>query len=173
MHTLVLGGARSGKSHYAEQLAQRSGQEVVYIATAAAGDGEMSERIRQHQQSRPQEWLTIEEPLALAAVLAQQASSEKVILVDCLTLWLTNLLCCDDAARFTMETEALLEQVRTLPGHIIFVSNEVGMGVVPLGELSRRFVDEAGRLHQRLAQQLGSVVFIVAGLPMALKGELQ
>ncbi len=173
MHSLILGGARSGKSRYAEQLAQRSGQDVVYIATAAAGDGEMAARIRQHQQSRPTEWLTIEEPLALARVLSEQAASEKVILVDCLTLWVTNLLCCEDEARFTVETDALLAQVRTLPGHIIFVSNEVSLGVVPMGELSRRFVDEAGRLHQRLAAQLGNVVFITAGLPLAMKGELQ
>ena len=170
MHTLILGGARSGKSHYAEQLAQRSGQEVVYIATAAAGDGEMAERIQQHQRSRPAEWLTIEEPLALAKVLMEQAASEKVILVDCLTLWLTNLLCCEDEARFAQETEALLEQISILPGHIIFVSNEVGLGVVPMGELSRRFVDETGRLHQRLAERVGNVVFIPAGLPLAMKG---
>lgn len=173
MHTLILGGARSGKSHYAEQLAQRSGQTVVYIATATVGDGEMTERIRQHKASRPAEWLTIEEPLALAKVLVEQAASEKVILVDCLTLWLTNLLCCEDAARFTQETEALLEQVATLPGHIIFVSNEVGLGVMPMGELSRRFVDEAGRMHQHLAERVGNVIFVTAGLPLAMKGELQ
>ena len=173
MHTLILGGARSGKSRYAEQLAQRSGQDVIYVATAAAGDDAMAERIHQHQQSRPAEWLTIEEPLALATALSEQAASEKVLLVDCLTLWLTNLLCCDDTERFAQEVEALLEQVSVLPGHIIFVSNEVGLGVVPMGELSRRFVDEAGLLHQRLAERVGNVVFITAGLPLAMKGVLQ
>ena len=173
MHTLILGGARSGKSRYAEALAQRGGQEVVYIATAAAGDGEMAERIAQHQSSRPAAWLTIEEPTSLIEVLSAQAAAGKVILVDCLTLWVTNLLCHADSELFEQETNALLEQVSELPGQIIFVSNEVGKGVVPIGELSRRFVDKAGRLHQRLAEKVGSVVLIVAGLPLALKGELQ
>ncbi|MGB1011328.1 MAG: bifunctional adenosylcobinamide kinase/adenosylcobinamide-phosphate guanylyltransferase [Thiolinea sp.] len=173
MHTLVLGGARSGKSHYAEQLAQRSRNEVVYIATAAAGDGEMSERIRQHRLSRPVDWLTIEEPVALNTVLQEQSAADKVVLVDCLTLWVTNLLCSEDTDLFEREITALLNQVNELPGEVIFVSNEVGLGVVPMGELSRRFVDEAGRLHQRLAAKVENVIFMVAGLPMAMKGELQ
>ncbi|MGB0846858.1 MAG: bifunctional adenosylcobinamide kinase/adenosylcobinamide-phosphate guanylyltransferase [Thiolinea sp.] len=173
MHTLVLGGARSGKSHYAEQLAQRSRNEVVYIATAAAGDGEMSERIRQHRLSRPAHWLTIEEPVVLNTVLQEQSAADKVVLVDCLTLWVTNLLCSEDTDLFEREITALLNQVNELPGEVIFVSNEVGLGVVPMGELSRRFVDEAGRLHQRLAAKVENVIFMVAGLPMAMKGELQ
>ena len=172
MHSLILGGARSGKSALAERLASESGLEVVYIATAQAFDGEMEARIAHHRASRPAHWLSVEEPLALAQVLAEQAAPGRCLLVDCLTLWLSNLLGAPDPQRFARERQALLEVLPTLPGQVLLVSNEVGQGVVPMGELSRRFVDEAGRLHQALAAQCERVVLVVAGLPMVLKGAL-
>ncbi|PKM05486.1 MAG: bifunctional adenosylcobinamide kinase/adenosylcobinamide-phosphate guanylyltransferase [Gammaproteobacteria bacterium HGW-Gammaproteobacteria-6] len=170
MLELILGGARSGKSRLAEQLASDSGLEVTYIATSQALDGEMSVRIAEHQQRRPQHWALVEEPLALAQVLLQQARAQRCLLVDCLTLWLTNLLLCDAPERLQAEREALLDCIEALPGRIILVSNETGLGVVPMGELSRRYVDEAGWLHQALAQRCQRVLFCVAGLPLAVKG---
>lgn len=171
MLELILGGARSGKSRLAEKLAAESGLAVTYIATSQALDGEMSERIAQHRARRPSGWALVEEPLALAKVLREQAGEGRCLLVDCLTLWLTNLLMLDDEARLQAERAALLECLAGLPGRIILVSNETGLGVVPLGELTRRYVDEAGWLHQALAERSQRVVFTVAGLPMVLKGE--
>jgi adenosylcobinamide kinase/adenosylcobinamide-phosphate guanylyltransferase len=144
---------------------------VTYIATSQALDGEMSARIRHHQDRRPAHWGLVEEPLALARVLREQARADKCLLVDCLTLWLTNLLMLDNPARLSAEREALLDCLSGLPGRILLVSNETGLGVVPMGELSRRFVDEAGWLHQALAERCQRVVFCVAGLPMVLKGD--
>jgi adenosylcobinamide kinase/adenosylcobinamide-phosphate guanylyltransferase len=171
MHELILGGARSGKSRLAEKLADESGLTVTYIATSQALDGEMNARIEQHRQRRPAHWRLLEEPLELARVLCEQAAPERCLLVDCLTLWLSNLLMLDDEARLTAERDALLDCLDRLPGRIILVSNETGLGVVPMGELSRRYVDEAGWLHQALAARCQRVVFTVAGLPMVLKGE--
>ncbi|MCP1483442.1 adenosylcobinamide kinase/adenosylcobinamide-phosphate guanylyltransferase [Pseudomonas chlororaphis] len=170
MLQLILGGARSGKSRLAEKLAGASGLAVTYIATSQALDGEMNQRIAHHRERRPAEWALIEEPLELARVLRESASVERCLLVDCLTLWLTNLLLLEDAQRLASEREALLECLAALPGEIIFVSNETGMGVVPLGELTRRYVDEAGWLHQALAERCQRVVLTVAGLPLTLKG---
>ncbi|OEC35014.1 bifunctional adenosylcobinamide kinase/adenosylcobinamide-phosphate guanylyltransferase [Pseudomonas sp. 21C1] len=170
MHELILGGARSGKSRLAERLASESGLAVTYLATSQALDGEMSARIRQHRERRPSAWALVEEPLALARVLREQASAERCLLVDCLTLWLTNLLMLDDPARLQAECDALLDSLAELPGRVILVSNETGLGVVPLGELSRRYVDAAGELHQAVAARCARVVFCVAGLPMVLKG---
>ena len=170
MLQLILGGARSGKSRLAEQLASDSALAVTYIATSQPLDGEMNQRIAQHRQRRPAHWALIEEPLELARVLRDSASAERCLLVDCLTLWLTNLLLLDDAERLVAEREALLQCLESLPGEIIFVSNETGMGVVPLGELTRRYVDEAGWLHQALAARCQRVVLTVAGLPLILKG---
>lgn len=171
MRTLILGGARSGKSALAERLAQDSGRTVVYLATAQAGDGEMAARIAHHRARRPASWASVEEPLALADALREHARADRCVLVDCLTLWLSNLLG-DDAKRFERERKALLDTLPGLPGEIVLVSNEVGLGIVPLGELSRRFVDEAGRLHQALAVQCDRVIFVAAGLPLAMKGTL-
>ncbi|MBX9755722.1 MAG: bifunctional adenosylcobinamide kinase/adenosylcobinamide-phosphate guanylyltransferase [Pseudomonadaceae bacterium] len=171
MRELILGGARSGKSRLAEKLAADSGLAVTYIATSQALDGEMSARIRQHRERRPAEWALIEEPIALAQVLQQQARIDRCLLVDCLTLWLTNLLMLEDDARLIAEREALLDCLAELPGRIILVSNETGLGVVPMGELTRRYVDEAGWLHQAIAERCQRVIFTVAGLPMLLKGE--
>lgn len=171
MLELILGGARSGKSRLAEKLASESGLDVVYIATSQPLDGEMSARVAQHQARRPAHWALVEEPLALARVLREQAGPRRCLLVDCLTLWLTNLLMQDDSARLQEERDALLACVAQLPGRILLVSNETGLGVVPLGELTRRYVDEAGWLHQALAEKSQRVVFTVAGLPMLLKGD--
>lgn len=171
MHELILGGARSGKSRLAERLAAESGQSVTYIATSQPLDGEMDARIQYHRERRPAHWQLVEEPLALAQVLREQAGADKCLLVDCLTLWLTNLLMLDDEARLQAERSALLDSLAALPGRIILVSNETGLGVVPLGQLTRRFVDEAGWLHQALAERCQRVLFCVAGLPMVLKGD--
>lgn len=167
---LILGGARSGKSRLAEQLATETDLEVVYIATAQAQDAEMQARILQHQQQRPAHWLLIEEPIQLAQVLQQAARDERCLLVDCLTLWLTNLLLSDEPQLLEQQLTALYECIAELPGQLILVSNETGLGIVPLGELSRRYVDQAGWMHQRLAQLSQRVIFTVAGLPHVLKG---
>ena len=170
MLQLILGGARSGKSRLAEKLASESGLDVIYIATSQPLDGEMKQRVALHRQRRPAQWGLIEEPIELARVLRENAGEGRCLLVDCLTLWLTNLLMLDDPQRLAEEREALLDGLAKLPGDIIFVSNETGLGVVPLGELTRRYVDEAGWLHQALAERCHRVVFTVAGLPMILKG---
>ena len=170
MLQLILGGARSGKSRLAEKLASDSGLDVIYIATSQPLDGEMNQRVAVHRERRPAEWGLVEEPVELARVLRENAGEGRCLLVDCLTLWLTNLLMLDDVKRLTAEREALLDCLASLPGEIIFVSNETGMGVVPLGELTRRYVDEAGWLHQALAERCQRVVLTVAGLPLTLKG---
>lgn len=172
MRTLILGGARSGKSALAERLASDSGRDVVYIATAQAGDAEMAARITHHRSRRPQQWLCVEEPVHLADMLRDHARDDRCILVDCLTLWLSNLLGDADMQRFERERDRLLNVLPGLSGDVLLVSNEVGLGIVPMGELTRRFVDEAGRLHQAVAALSERVVFVAAGLPLALKGTL-
>jgi adenosylcobinamide kinase/adenosylcobinamide-phosphate guanylyltransferase len=169
MKELVLGGARSGKSSLAERYAAESGLEVVYIATATAGDAEMSARIALHRERRPAGWGLAEEPRHLAAVLEGAAAMGRCLLVDCLTLWLNNVIA--DEALYQRERAALLDALPGLPGRVILVSNEVGMGIVPMGELTRRYCDEAGRLHQDLAQMCDRVTFVAAGLPLVLKGK--
>jgi len=171
MLQLILGGARSGKSRLAEQTAISTQLAVTYIATAQALDPEMQSRIAHHQNQRPAHWSLVEEPLFLAKTLQKIDRPNQIILVDCLTLWLTNLLLLDDQSIQQFECEQLLKVLPTLESEIILVSNETGLGVVPLGEISRRFVDEAGRLHQTLGQMADKVVFCVAGFPMILKGE--
>lgn len=180
--TLVLGGARSGKSAYAERLALESGKEVVYLATSRAGDAEMAARIEHHRERRPAHWQTVEEELALAASLRASCAPNRIVLVDCLTLWLSNLLFCDGREwpevgavtlpeRFHAERAALLELLSGgATGDIVFVSNEVGMSIVPWGAVSRCFADEAGRLNQDVAARAERVVFVAAGLPLVLKG---
>ncbi len=169
MIELVLGGARSGKSAYAEKIAKASGLQLCYVATAAAGDAEMQARIIHHQAQRSESWLTIEEPISLARTLQENASAETCILVDCLTLWLSNNLLIEDLHVWEREKNALLDLLPDLPGKIIMVSNEVGMGIVPLGEINRRFIDEAGWLHQSIAQFADKVTLVTAGLPLQLK----
>ncbi|KAA8709166.1 bifunctional adenosylcobinamide kinase/adenosylcobinamide-phosphate guanylyltransferase [Pseudomonas cannabina] len=170
MLQLILGGARSGKSRLAEKLATDSALKVIYIATSQPLDGEMNQRVASHRARRPERWGLVEEPVELARVLRENAAPDRCLLVDCLTLWLTNLLMLGDAERLAREREALLDCLAGLPGEIIFVSNETGLGVVPLGELTRRYVDEAGLLHQALAERCQRVVLTVAGLPLTLKG---
>ncbi|THF63156.1 bifunctional adenosylcobinamide kinase/adenosylcobinamide-phosphate guanylyltransferase [Pseudothauera nasutitermitis] len=177
---LILGGARSGKSRLAETRAAASGAPVVVIATAEALDGEMAERIRRHRAERPAGWRTVEAPRALAAALRAEAAPERWLIVDCLTLWLANLL--DGAERLPpgadadalpqlkAERDALLAALPTLPGHVVLVANEVGLGLVPDTPLGRLFRDEAGRLNQRVAALADTVTFVAAGLPLALKG---
>lgn len=172
MRTLILGGARSGKSALAERIAAASGLAVSCLATARPGDAEMAERIAHHQARRPASWALVEEPLALADALRRHADARRLLLVDCLTLWLSNLLGDADPDRFARERAALLDTLPALPGDIVLVGNEVGTGIVPLGELNRRFVDEAGRLHQALAASCERVIFVAAGLPLSLKGDL-
>jgi adenosylcobinamide kinase/adenosylcobinamide-phosphate guanylyltransferase len=165
--TLVLGGARSGKSAFAEALVLGSGLEPVYIATAQALDGEMTERIGLHRQRRGAGWRLVEEPLELAPALTLHTGAGRAVLVDCLTLWLTNLLLAERNPGH--EADRLLGAVESLAGPAVLVSNEVGLGVVPADALSRRFVDEAGRLHQRLGAVAQQVTFMAAGLPLHLK----
>ena len=172
MKELILGGARSGKSHYAETRAIESGLDVLYVATAQALDAEMQQRIQHHQQQRPSHWQLIEEPLELVTVLKQNAKSSTCILVDCLTLWLSNQLCSDDhKVQIEKNIDDLINVLPELSGNIIFVSNEVSMGIIPLGEMNRQFVDEAGRLHQRLAAVCDNVTLMVAGIPSHIKGK--
>lgn len=171
MIELILGGARSGKSALAEEAAGDSGLAVTYIATSQPLDDAMADRVALHRAQRPSHWGLVEEPTALAAAMRASAAEGRCILVDCLTLWLTNLLLHDDAQRLETECAALIETLPDLPGRIILVSNETGLGIVPLGELTRRYVDEAGWLHQKLARLSHRVTFCIAGLPMVLKGD--
>lgn len=165
--TLVLGGARSGKSRLAEGLAHETGLKRIYLATATAGDDEMRARIAHHRSQRSDAWRTIEEPLELVEALARQAGDDRVILVDCLTLWLSNLM---HAARdVAAEAQRLTDWLRTPPGAVILVSNEVGLGLVPDTPLGRDFRDAQGRLNQAIAASVSDVVFVAAGLPLWLK----
>jgi adenosylcobinamide kinase/adenosylcobinamide-phosphate guanylyltransferase len=166
--TLVLGGARSGKSRFAEDLVCASGLARVYVATAEAGDGEMRERIAHHRERRGAEWRTVEEPLRLTEAISREALNDRILLVDCLTLWLSNLMQVErDIAR---ETDLLIDALQSA-APIVLVSNEVGLGLVPETPLGRRFRDEQGRLNQRVAAAVPNVAFIAAGLPLWLKGK--
>ncbi len=169
MRTFVLGGTRSGKSGYAESLARASGERVAYVATATAGDGAMAERIALHRERRPATWTLVEEPIRLAETI-RRLDGDGVTLVDCLTLWLTNLLMTDDEALVEREIDALIAVMEEVKGELILVSNETGLGITPPGELTRRYVDLAGSLHQQLAKLSDRVTLVVAGLPMNLKG---
>lgn len=168
MRTLILGGARSGKSRYAEQLAQTHA-EVYYIATAQAHDAEMAARIAAHQRQRPALWQTHEVPIRLAHCIENVDAPGRLLLVDCLTLWLSNCLHAGDTI-WQQQRQDLLVALSRMQADCLLVSNEVGQGIVPVGELSRRFVDEAGRLHQELAGVCERVVWMVAGLPQRVKG---
>ena len=171
MRTLILGGVRSGKSRHAEELAARAADPVAIIVTATvAGDEEMAARIAAHRARRPSSWRVIEEPLALGSALHEASRPGSVVIVDCLTLWLTNILLQGDAGLLQRESDALLESVRSAGGSLILVSNEVGSGIVPVNALARRFTDVTGALHQRLAETCDQVVWMVAGLPLTIKG---
>ncbi|WP_371685758.1 bifunctional adenosylcobinamide kinase/adenosylcobinamide-phosphate guanylyltransferase [Tabrizicola sp. YIM 78059] len=167
--TLVVGGARSGKSAFAERLVVASGRPRRYIATAEAWDAEMRDRIARHQRDRGSDWTTVEAPLDLPSALAS-ARPEEAVLIDCATLWLTNQLLAghDLPAR----TEALVSSLSACRAPVVVVSNETGWGIVPENALARRFRDEQGRLNQRLAHVADLVVTVIAGLPLALKGTI-
>jgi len=167
MLELILGGARSGKSRLAEQHAIASKKQLVYIAIAEAGDAEMAQRIKQHRERRDNRWLVIEEPIELTAALSREATADRCVVVDCLTLWISNHLA--NPAVWSKERKALFETLPGLPGDIILVGNEVGSGIVPLGHLTRQFVDENGWLHQELAHICDRVTYAVAGLAHCLK----
>lgn len=172
--SFILGGARSGKSRFAEAqadaLAETHGLDKVYLATAEAHDEEMATRIAKHQADRALDgWRTVEEPLGLPAALMRECRPERVVLVDCLTLWLSNLLCAERDA--TAAGAALLSGLANARGPVILVSNEVGLGIVPDNPLARAFRDHAGRLHQSVAAAASCVVFVAAGLPLTLKGD--
>jgi adenosylcobinamide kinase/adenosylcobinamide-phosphate guanylyltransferase len=165
--TLVLGGARSGKSRYAEHLVLESGLAPVYVATAQALDDEMAARIAAHRARRGGKWRTVEEPLDLVAALHRECAPDRAVLVDCLTLWLANLMSKDRPR--DPEMERLVAALGALPGALVLVSNEVGLGVVPAAAMARAFIDHVGWLHQRIAEQADLVVFMAAGLPLHLK----
>jgi adenosylcobinamide kinase/adenosylcobinamide-phosphate guanylyltransferase len=171
---LILGGARSGKSAFAEKLALASGQPVTYIATAQVYDTEFGTRVDQHKTRRPAHWATVEQSFNLAEALQTHAKADTCIIVDCLTLWLAQCICpdCDrpEGLDWQHERNTLLETLPKLEGTILLVSNEVGMGIVPLGEINRQFQDEQGRLNQAVAACVNQVSFIAAGLPLTLKG---
>ncbi|HEX5079228.1 MAG TPA: bifunctional adenosylcobinamide kinase/adenosylcobinamide-phosphate guanylyltransferase [Geminicoccaceae bacterium] len=165
--TLVLGGARSGKSRHAEQLALESGLAPVYLATAQALDAEMAQRIAAHRARRGPAWRTVEEPLELTDALRRECAPERIVLVDCLTLWLSNLMVAGHEV--DAESARLLEALPGLRGPVLLVSNEVGQGIVPDNVMARRFVDHAGFLHQGIALRADAVVFMTAGLARRLK----
>ncbi|WP_408887069.1 bifunctional adenosylcobinamide kinase/adenosylcobinamide-phosphate guanylyltransferase [Kozakia baliensis] len=165
MIELVLGGARSGKSAYAETIMRAQPGPWVYLATGQAWDDEMQERITRHQQERGAGWLTVEVPIELPQALRD--AGKKTVLVDCLTLWLTNLLLGEHD--IAAATEALLSALAARPGLTLLVGNEVGLGIVPDNALARRFRDEAGRLHQKIAALADKVVLTVAGIPLVVK----
>ncbi len=171
--TLILGGTRSGKSAHAESLITRGigmhWNDALYIATAQIGDAEMAVRIHNHQARRGANWTTIEEPLALARTLRKEISARRPALVDCLTLWLTNIMLSDHDP-YKEEAE-LIGSLAELAGPVVFVSNEVGLGIVPDNALARAFRDHAGRLNQHIAAAAQRVEFIAAGLPVTLKNE--
>jgi adenosylcobinamide kinase/adenosylcobinamide-phosphate guanylyltransferase len=181
--TLILGGDRSGKSACAERLATQSGKEVIYIATATAGDQEMAARIARHRAARPGHWMTVEAPIALGEQLRLLSSPNRLILVDCLTLWLSNLMFSGGEhypevgdialpALFHEQRELLVSAITECAGDVILVSNEVGLWIMPMGAISRRFMDEQGRLNQVMASICDRAVFVAAGLPLVLKGTL-
>ena len=170
-HSLILGGIRSGKSSLAERLVSEQPDPVVYVATATAGDGEMSERIRRHQRRRPVSWGLVEEPVELGSLLNRQAtlSPPPCVLIDCMSLWVSNLLHAGDAL-FVREKESFLTALAGYPGSVVIVSNEVGLGTIGMDPLTRRFADELGWLNQALAKKCDRVVMSVAGIALTLKG---
>jgi adenosylcobinamide kinase/adenosylcobinamide-phosphate guanylyltransferase len=164
---LILGGARSGKSAYAQALAEAHALERLYLAPATPGDEEMAARIARHQAERGKDWTTLEEPLEVASALLARAQVGRVVVVDCLTLWLSNLML---AGRDPgPDVSALADAIRALAGPAILVSNEVGMGIVPEHRLGREFRDWQGRVNREIGAACDAVIFVAAGLPLQLK----
>lgn len=166
-HLLVLGGARSGKSRFAQGQAEALTGELIYLATAQALDDEMHDRIALHRADRGARWSTVEEPLELAQAITAWSAPEKVVLVDCLTLWASNLILME--RDIIAATEGVIRAVSMARGPVIMVSNEVGLGIVPDNALARRFCDAAGRINQEMAAAVDEVVMMFAGLPLRLK----
>jgi adenosylcobinamide kinase/adenosylcobinamide-phosphate guanylyltransferase len=164
---LVIGGARSGKSRYGQDCAERSGKALVLIATAEAGDAEMAQRIAAHKAARGAQWRVIEERLDLVSALQREAAEDKVLLVDCLTLWLSNVM--HQGRDPEAESGLLVQAIKALKGPAIFISNEVGFGIVPDNKLGRSFRDAQGRLNQAVAATCEAVVLVAAGQPLILK----
>lgn len=174
MKTLILGGVKSGKSRFAEscvkewvEQAGNRAEDVIYLATAESRADAFSERIERHRQQRPETWKTVEEPLEITAVIDRASGKNQCLLVECLTLWMSNLL--QDEAELGARIELFCEALERHEGEIILVSNETGLGIMPVNALARRFGDEIGILHQRLADVCDRVVLTVAGLPLYLK----
>lgn len=164
---IVLGGARSGKSRFAQMQAEALPGQLVYIATAQAFDAEMEDRIARHRAVRGPRWCTVDAPLALAGAILAESRPDSVVLVDCLTLWASNLLLCEEDVAAAIA--GLTAAIANAPGKIIFVTNEVGLGIVPDNALARRFRDIAGDINQAVAACVDSAIFVAAGLPMVLK----
>lgn len=173
-HILILGGARSGKSRYALQLAERRWRRPLYLATAEVLDAEMAARVKAHREARGKRWRCVEEPLEIAKVIQGAPSTMKRdgLLVDCLTLWLSNVLLKEGETAVGIRQKELLAALCRAPQDVILVSNEVGLGVVPEHQLGRIFRDCAGRLNQELAAAVDTVVLVAAGLPLIMKGHL-
>jgi adenosylcobinamide kinase/adenosylcobinamide-phosphate guanylyltransferase len=171
--TLVLGGARSGKSTFAERRAAESGRPVLYLATATAGDAEMAARIAAHRAARPADWRTVEVPLEPAAAIREHARGGDLVLLDCVTLWVSNRLLADPAtsdAELVGAAEGIADAARERGADLVAVSNEGGLGVVPAYPLGRRYRDALGRVNQALAARADEALLLVAGLPLRLKG---
>jgi adenosylcobinamide kinase/adenosylcobinamide-phosphate guanylyltransferase len=170
-HVLVLGGQRSGKSRFAEELVAASGREAIYVATATAGDGEMAERIAHHRARRGAGWRTVEEPLALVDTLVTVTGPRRAVLVECLTLWVANLMAADRDLQ--AETGRLVAALGIVSGAVVLVSNEVGSGIIPDNALARRYADVQGTLNRRVAETVGRVILVAAGQPVLLKPAAQ
>ncbi|AEF53577.1 bifunctional adenosylcobinamide kinase/adenosylcobinamide-phosphate guanylyltransferase [Marinomonas posidonica] len=169
MKHLVLGGVRSGKSAFAQDLVAETGKPVCYVATSQVWDDEMAQRVERHKLNRPAQWQLIEEPIALAETLNRLNNVQQAVIVECFSLWLSNLLCLEDDQAFERERQSLLNAVKQFQGDLVLVSSEVGLGIMPMNALARRFADEAGMLNQSLAKLTDRVTFVAAGLPMPLK----
>lgn len=166
---LITGGARSGKSRYAEDRAARLGTKLLYLATGEPGDEEMAHRIAEHRKKRGERWLTVEEPLEVGRALAEQEGKVDCAVVDCLTLWVSNLLIQRGEESVAKATEDLMEGLPQLTFHLLFVTNEVGWGIVPDNPLARQFRDLAGWVNQRLAEAASEVILMVTGVPVVIK----
>jgi adenosylcobinamide kinase/adenosylcobinamide-phosphate guanylyltransferase len=172
--TLVTGGAKSGKSRYALALCESLPGQKIFLATAQAGDEEMARRIRLHREGRGDQWQTLEEPLDLCSALAALAGQNRVVLLDCITLWLSNLLTKHGQVPkiIGLEIDRLVDALASCAGPVVVVSNEVGMGIVPLDSLSRLYRDLAGEANQKIAARAGNVVAMFSGIPLVIKGSL-
>jgi len=175
---LVLGGVRSGKSDFAENWIKTLSDEnktatVTYIATSQAWDEEMNARILAHQLKRSKKWSLIEEPLLLSQAIETVNKRDSYLIIECITLWLTNLLCLEDEARLESEKRQFLSSLEHFQGNLVIVSGEVGLGIMPMNALARRFADELGSLNQLLAKLCHQVTFVSAGLPLVLKNEIK